>query len=615
MSYTSDVTNWYKSVQFRSPPPDELNSLVTQLTNGVPIPTVQQEIIAQPYTLNIVNPVIQEYQAAFNRIADQSGQNFWINSYGSNPLAITQISVAFANTPEFFGLYQSTATTPANLTLLNGIYHNALGRAPDAAGEQFWLNSGLNTSQILQAFAQSAEMTTKSAPYINTFQLGEMAGSPQTSGPLFQTSTPYVSTLLAGIARNDGVNGSSYPPDNALAIGPNNILSSENSAIMWTNLQGGAKIEKNLASFFSRLPADIPTDHIFDPRAIYDTVSNHFVVIADQGDTTTSNYILVATSNTADPNGDWTQQAIKTNYDVFGVPTWADYPMMSVSGKNIYISTNQYSKSGDQESNPLYASYLTVVDSTGATAPVNQKLDLIESFNTAQDPNGGTFLVANTGNALNIKHVTGSKIDSSATLNLGAISSGPINTTPQPGTDKTLATDDSRVLSAVSANGHLYVTFEVNPTQGASGGAAVHWADVNVQNPSRPYLVVQGDILGSSISNDPTTTTSYGSIAVDKSGNIVLAFNAGGKSLYQGDYFIVHKATDPTGVFSAPVSYQAGLTNYIVEPDAKTGASRWGDYASAVSDQNNTSGFWISNEYAVNQTVWSTSIAHVIGFG
>ena len=298
MSYTSDVTNWYNAVQFRNPPPNDLNNLVTQLTNGVPASTVQQEIINQPYTLQIVNPVIQEYQAAFNRIADQSGQGFWANAYGANPIAITDISVAFANTSEFYGLYQSTATSPANATLVNGLYHNALGRAPDAAGEQFWLHSGLNAAQILQAFAQSSEITTKSAPYINNFQLGEMAGSPQTSGPLFPTSNPYVANLLTGIARNDGVNGSSYPPDNALAVGPNHIVSSENSAIMWTDIKGDAKVEKTLASFFSKLPANIPTDHIFDPRVIYDSANNHYVVVADQGDKTSSNYMFVATSNT-----------------------------------------------------------------------------------------------------------------------------------------------------------------------------------------------------------------------------------------------------------------------------------------------------------------------------
>src|SRR5262249_40148881 len=151
---------------------------------------------------------------------------------------------------------------------------------------------------------------------------------------------------------------------------------------------------------------------------------------------------------------------------------------------------------------------------------------------------------------------------------------------------------DWRVESAVVAGGHLYAVFEVAPSAGSP--AAVHWVDVNVSNPANPVLAAQGNILGSSISAGAATFN--GSIAVDANGDVMINFNAGGPNLMPGDYFAVHRATDPAGLLGAPPLYQASASTY--QDPGHDVVSRWGDYSTAIADPNNANGFWISSEYA-----------------
>ena len=91
---------------------------------------------------------------------------------------------------------------------------------------------------------------------------------------------------------------------------------------------------------------------------------------------------------------------------------------------------------------------------------------------------------------------------------------------------------------------------------------------------------------------------------------MLINFNASSPNLMPGDYFVVHRATDPAGVFSAPLLYQASTSTY--QDPAHDAVRRWGDYSSAVADPNNGNGFWISSEYANGSNSWATDVAQVI---
>lgn len=76
------INDWYQSVQFRNGPTATVYSFNAELNSGtLSEAQVEQAIISSPYTITYVNPIIREYQIAFNRVPDQDGQRFWVNNF------------------------------------------------------------------------------------------------------------------------------------------------------------------------------------------------------------------------------------------------------------------------------------------------------------------------------------------------------------------------------------------------------------------------------------------------------------------------------------------------------------------------------------------------------
>lgn len=100
--------------------------------------------------------IFSVYQAAFGRQPDLAGESFWLGVLNGN-VPETTIAAQFAASPEFAQRYGANTTNDQFLTAL---YQNVLGRAPDAAGDDFWLGQlarGESRAQLLIDFADSAE--------------------------------------------------------------------------------------------------------------------------------------------------------------------------------------------------------------------------------------------------------------------------------------------------------------------------------------------------------------------------------------------------------------------------------------------------------------------------
>jgi hypothetical protein len=96
------------------------------------------------------------YQAAFNRTPDQTGLDNWITQLDKGA-SIISVANAFINSPEFAATYGSNLS---NSAFVNALYSNVLHRAPDAAGNAYWLgqlSSGSSYAQVLAAFSESVE--------------------------------------------------------------------------------------------------------------------------------------------------------------------------------------------------------------------------------------------------------------------------------------------------------------------------------------------------------------------------------------------------------------------------------------------------------------------------
>lgn len=101
--------------------------------------------------------IAEIYIAAFNRVPDTSGLDFWVDSYVNRGVSLNQISQYFTNSTEYMTTYPTFLT---NDQYIAKIYLNVFGRAADAAGQAFWvgkLTSGqLTNGTVMQAMLDAA---------------------------------------------------------------------------------------------------------------------------------------------------------------------------------------------------------------------------------------------------------------------------------------------------------------------------------------------------------------------------------------------------------------------------------------------------------------------------
>ena len=152
--------------QFLGRPSDALGRAYweSQLDNqSLTASEVTELFISSPEFSQTVSPIAQLYYAALGRIPDAAGLQYWVNAY-QNGASLTSISKSFIQSAEFQSNFSATTDNNGFLDLL---YKHVFNRSPDDAGKEYWLSAmaeGMIQAEVLVGFAQSAEFTaTKSA--------------------------------------------------------------------------------------------------------------------------------------------------------------------------------------------------------------------------------------------------------------------------------------------------------------------------------------------------------------------------------------------------------------------------------------------------------------------
>ena len=118
------------------------------------------------------------YIAAFNRVPDSDGLNFWVNAY-LNGASLTSIASGFATSTEYTTKYPSYQT---NTEYVAAVYQNVFGRAVDTGGSKFWtdaLDAGtLTKAGLLNSLvsAAAANGSTDGARLTNQAEFGVYCG-------------------------------------------------------------------------------------------------------------------------------------------------------------------------------------------------------------------------------------------------------------------------------------------------------------------------------------------------------------------------------------------------------------------------------------------------------
>ncbi len=139
-----------------------------------------------------VDPIVRLYLAAFQRVPDRSGLEYWTRRKRAG-LSLTWISTYFAASTELTDRYGSLS----DAQFVDRLYRNVLGRPADAAGMQFWrseLASGRRSrGRVLVEFSASGEFARRQS---KTVEIAVVITQMMRRAP-----TPSeVSTLAAGPA-------------------------------------------------------------------------------------------------------------------------------------------------------------------------------------------------------------------------------------------------------------------------------------------------------------------------------------------------------------------------------------------------------------------------------
>lgn len=107
-----------------------------------------------------VNAITRLYKAYYLRDPDAGGMQYWRNEAAAG-VTIWRISDHFAASNEFVERYGNLN----DRQFVGLVYQNVMGRAPDAAGERYWvdrLRSGVSRGELMTYFSDSPEYRQRS---------------------------------------------------------------------------------------------------------------------------------------------------------------------------------------------------------------------------------------------------------------------------------------------------------------------------------------------------------------------------------------------------------------------------------------------------------------------
>ncbi|WP_442755235.1 metallophosphoesterase [Methylocystis sp. JAN1] len=484
---------------------------------------------------------------------------------------------------------------------------------PDNASSQIVYNIYRNGSKIGATGAGVLTFSdtglTAATTYNYTIGAVDPAGNPSalTSAIAVKTLADPNATIVTSFSGPSST--STYPPHNALCVGPNHAVMIEGSQIQWTNLTGGSPVTTGVYSFFASLN---PTKGLYDQRCAFDTVNKRFVVIMEYGAGAPDSAIYFAVSKDANPNDGWLFASFNTLLTINGQTSASDRPSLAVDGTNVYLTAAQYTTASPVaylgtevwviDAAALYASgALNVVANELLPASQGQ-------YYVAADGAGKAYLAANWPSGgqmvlgLQSYDAASKTFGATSAIALGSIDQGVANVAQQQGTAILIDAGDKRVASLAYSNKVLWGASTMTPP--GSSAPLVHWFQVDVTNPGAPVLLGQGDVSGAAIGSNVATFNP--SVAADAGGDVIVNFAVSSPSMFPANYYAVRRAADSGFGPAAPYQTSGGFYN-----DGSASPQRWGLYSSALADPNNAASFWISNEYASASHWWQTSVAQV----
>ncbi|HEX7133529.1 MAG TPA: CotH kinase family protein [Iamia sp.] len=156
------VAALYADLAGRPPTDAERAEWTSAIDQGTPPAALAVELLALPRWSGSAAAVARLYAATLGRAPDGPGLGYWIDR-GATGTSLGAMAEHFVRSPEFRAVYGPLG----DAAFVDRLYRNIFGRAPDAAGQAFWvarLQSGRSRGSVVAGFTQSPEGRALLAP-------------------------------------------------------------------------------------------------------------------------------------------------------------------------------------------------------------------------------------------------------------------------------------------------------------------------------------------------------------------------------------------------------------------------------------------------------------------
>lgn len=446
---------------------------------------------------------------------------------------------------------------------------------------------------------------------LRRFEYTNADALPEREDPVLQKSklrSPSISPIEAWDGIDNTTQGAT-PPDPSGAAGKNHYVQMVNVAMEVFDKSGNSLMgPTSLSGVFPGSAND------GDPIVMYDKFADRWFISQFQ---TSSNKILIAVSTSPDPTGTWVHYSY--TFDEF-----PDYPKYSIWNNGYYMTANMGSENavcferdkmlaGDPSAR-MVALTFPDIETNGflSVSPAHADGDVLP----ADDVPAYMFYFQDDGWATGADRIKvwEMKVDwddpnSSSIQMTQELNVAPFNTDfdnnwndlEQPGTAQKLDAVPGAFMymgqfKNFKTHNSMLLSHTVDVDLTSNKLAAVRWYELR-QGTDNQWSVYQEGTFGP---NDGESRW-MGCVAMDRQGNIGLAYSKTSSTTFPSIHFTGRKKDDTKGEMSISES------TAFVGDGAQTGVNRFGDYAQMTLDPVDGLTFWYTGEY-MGASGWKTGI-------
>jgi IPT/TIG domain len=381
------------------------------------------------------------------------------------------------------------------------------------------------------------------------------------------------------------------PPDTQLAAGPADLMEMINDVGSVWSKSGSLSRSFDLNTFFK-----VPSGQTFsDPRVVYDAPSGRWFATGLSFNSSYGSQIYIAVSSTSDPSGIWTVYSGDSSSTVLH-----DQPKVGVSADKVVMAWNDFLSGAFFQGSVIWViqkSDLLVAGSPAVSGlgPDSSRPSIAPAQNLSYDPTTANTAYAVYNNSPNVGLLTitgtprtGNVAMSESDPYIGATATPP--RADQPGSPGSIATNDTRFLTAAWQGGTLW-------TSANDGcGTVVCARLVAVSTTASPPSVT--------FSQDLTSAGGdlyYPAVTMDQSGNMAAVYTVSSTLTYPSVRVIGATLSGSSYTLLSGQTVNSGANNIYSYGSCLTSPPcRWGDYSGAAVDPSDPNDVWVTGEYSAS---------------